>query len=174
MHYTSFGPVLICALLFGCNSNSQVPLRTVAHSQHCPVETPGLSVFRSSEQLKQTIRTDANSPKQRLQSQELENFPTMAEQSWLLVVHMGQQPSAGYDLSLASDTAEVADGTLIMHLQYHRPAADSMRATVITTPCIMVSIKKDDLASLEVHKVVAQAGDQRWEHALTPSITHSF
>lgn len=168
MRYQSFSTLLVCALLFGCSSNTQVPLRMVAQTQHCPVKTSGLSVFRSNEQLEQAVQAGAGSLKQRLPSQESKNSPVLAEGTWLLVVHMGQKPSAGYSLSLASDTASVDKDTMTISLQYHQPPADSMQATVITSPCIMLSLNRDDLNPLHIDQVVAEAGDQRWEHKLTP------
>lgn len=168
MRYKSCSTLLVYALMLACSSHTQVPVSTIAQSQHCPVKSPGLSVFRSNEELQKNLQTGAGPLKQRLHSQELENAPFVAEQSWLMVVHMGQQASAGYALSLAADNAEVADGTLTLSLQYHRPQADSMQAAVITTPCIMLSVKKEDVAALKVSKVVAKAGDQRWQHTLKP------
>lgn len=68
----------------------------------------------------------------------------------VVAVYMGKHPTAGYQVSLASRTAEVGEHSdLTLLVSWLEPLADALLAQVITSPCILVSIPKDDYSMIQ-------------------------
>lgn len=67
-----------------------------------------------------------------------------AQINWLedniLIVSLGQKPTAGFDLKLTSWLMEQSHWQVERHIQM--PKAGTMQATVITSPCVLVKIPK--------------------------------
>ena len=68
----------------------------------------------------------------------------------VIAVYMGRRPTAGYQVSLASITAEVGvHNELTLAVSWIEPPVDALLAQVITSPCILVSIPKDDYSTIK-------------------------
>lgn len=67
----------------------------------------------------------------------------------LVAVSHGDQPSPGYRFELRSAT--VSNGVAQLNLHWVTPPADSMQATVMTSPCLVLALPQG-----EYHRVVAQ------------------
>jgi hypothetical protein len=76
----------------------------------------------------------------------------------VLIVRMGGRPTAGYALELASEQVVSDDGTGAVRVNWTEPPEDAMVAQVLTSPCLLVSVRKDEFRSV---KVVDQAGRTR-------------
>ncbi|HEY5764025.1 MAG TPA: protease complex subunit PrcB family protein, partial [Rhodocyclaceae bacterium] len=68
-------------------------------------------------------------------------------------VALGQRPTAGYGLELASTRGELRDRQLSIEISRQQPAADSMTAQVLTSPCLLIEI---DAAANRVDAVVVR------------------
>ena len=69
------------------------------------------------------------------------------------------RPTSGYAVSLGSNTAKVGKrGDLTLTVAWTEPSADSIQAQVITSPCLFVSVPKDDYPTI---RVVDEAGSVR-------------
>ncbi len=60
----------------------------------------------------------------------------------LVLVSMGQKPSAGYSLALADNLAQVEAGVPSLRLEWHQPPPDVMTAQVVTQPCLLLGLPK--------------------------------
>ena len=78
----------------------------------------------------------------------------------VLLVAMGQQPSAGYVLTLLDEVATVRDGLLTVRVNWREPAPSRRRAQVITTPCLLATLPD---AGFNRIQIVDQQGRQRLE-----------
>lgn len=58
----------------------------------------------------------------------------------VLVVSMGQRPSAGYALVLIDHAARVAEDVLQVHVERVVPARGRMAAQVVTKPCLLLRV----------------------------------
>jgi hypothetical protein len=76
----------------------------------------------------------------------------------ILEVAMGQRPTAGYGLELASDEVRPEDGAGIVRVNWTEPKEDAAVAQVVTSPCIRLAVRKEGLREV---KVVDQAGRVR-------------
>lgn len=67
-----------------------------------------------------------------------------AQINWLedniLIVSLGQKPTAGFDLKLTSWLMEQNHWQVERHVK--TPKSDTMRAAVITSPCVLIKIPK--------------------------------
>lgn len=58
----------------------------------------------------------------------------------VLLLSMGQQPSGGYSLSLATNQVEVKKGELQVRLLWQEPKPGSIQVQMITRPCLMIAM----------------------------------
>lgn len=75
----------------------------------------------------------------------------------VLLVGMGQRPTAGHGVELLSPAAPVKEGVAGVRVAFRSPAAGAMTAQVITSPCLLVALSRDGLrgvAVLEGERVV--------------------
>jgi hypothetical protein len=76
----------------------------------------------------------------------------------VLIVRMGARPTAGYALELASDEVVTDGGTGAVRVNWTEPPEDGMVAQVLTSPCLLIAVRKEGLRAI---KVVDQAGRAR-------------
>lgn len=68
----------------------------------------------------------------------------------VIAVYMGERPTAGYQVNLASSTAELGEHSeLSLPVSWVEPPGDALLAQVKTSPCILVSIPKDDYSTIQ-------------------------
>ena len=58
----------------------------------------------------------------------------------VLLIAMGQRPSAGYALALADEVATASDGVLTVRVDWREPPPGYRRAQVMTSPCLLVAV----------------------------------
>ncbi len=78
-------------------------------------------------------------------------LPVVDFNRWrVLYISAGEQPTAGYSLTLDTPpfTGEKRNGTLHLHL--NTPPADAMAAAIITHPCILVQIPVREYSTIEI------------------------
>lgn len=68
----------------------------------------------------------------------------------VVLIALGERPSAGYGLALPRDTLDVQGDTAELRIAVTRPAADSMQAQVVTAPCMLVAVERNGYATLEI------------------------
>ena len=77
----------------------------------------------------------------------------------VLLITMGQQPTAGYRLNLLPQQAvALAENVLTVNVAWELPPADSLQAQVITHPCLLIRLAKVEFDSVQV---VDQQGQLR-------------
>jgi hypothetical protein len=67
----------------------------------------------------------------------------------VLLIAMGQQPSAGYGLSLNGDAA-VRDGVLTVRVDWREPSPGYRQAQVMSSPCLLAKMPDAPFARLQV------------------------
>ena len=60
--------------------------------------------------------------------------------SGVLLIGMGQRPTAGYGLSLAEGSPQLKGDTLEIRVNWLEPAPGRLLAQVITTPCLLLKL----------------------------------
>lgn len=68
----------------------------------------------------------------------------------VIVVEMGERPTAGYRLEVREGMSRIDNGTLILALDWLPPPPDAMAAQVVTTSCVVVGAPQGDYERIEV------------------------
>ncbi len=58
----------------------------------------------------------------------------------VLLITMGQRPTAGYGLSLLADSARLREGVLTVGVDWQEPRPGYMLAQMLTTPCLLLQL----------------------------------
>ena len=69
----------------------------------------------------------------------------------VLMLAMGSKPSAGYRISLDSEIALIENDVLLLPVSFMSPPKGAMTASVITSPCMVVSVEKGNYSSIKVN-----------------------
>ncbi|NOX43347.1 MAG: protease complex subunit PrcB family protein [Gammaproteobacteria bacterium] len=68
----------------------------------------------------------------------------------IVIIHMGQMPTAGYSLRLASDALIIRKQTVELNMEWAKPQRGMMSAQIITNPCAVIKIPVADYKRLQV------------------------
>lgn len=132
----------------GCSwfpSGSGLPdhlARQVIQSDHCGLTELGLTYIKSAEELTQFASLQG----QNLAIEQLRALEFGREH--ILIAGMGQKPTGGFGLTLAS--SKIEDDVLTLTVFLRRPPADAVVSQALTTPCAVLAITPDHWDSLEV------------------------
>lgn len=146
---TRYVSLLVTAgLLVGCAVNrgetaEGAPLaRQLTQSNHCGLAAPGLVYLDSAGQIERLSGLPTrNLPLDTLRAVDF-------EREHLVLVSLGQKPTGGYGVTL--DQSEIRDGTLEVTMTVRQPAADTLVAQVLTTPCAVLAITPEGWDRLKV------------------------
>lgn len=136
-------------LLVGCaasdiveNEPVEPSARQIIQSGHCGLTGPGLAYAKNHDQLQKLLEL----PTQNLAVQQLRQVNL--EHEHLLFVTLGEKPTGGYSVSLASVQGEEA--TLRLAVKVREPAPGAMVTQAITSPCVVVAIPAADWSEIRV------------------------
>lgn len=68
----------------------------------------------------------------------------------VLLLSMGQQPSAGSRFAVEAVTLGAIPGELIIHTDWQRPDPERLHAAVVTQPCVVISLPRGEHRSFVV------------------------
>ncbi|WP_143750722.1 protease complex subunit PrcB family protein [Marinobacter sp. ANT_B65] len=131
----------VYALLVGCAYSDAVQdkpdapwARQVTQSAHCGLTGPGVAYVQTSERLQQLLEL----PAQNMAVQQLRQVDLAKEH--LLFVTLGEKPTGGYSVSLASSSIENPGNILRLAMAVREPAPETMVSQVITSPCVVLAV----------------------------------
>jgi hypothetical protein len=136
--------VCLLAVIAGC---SDVPpdvglrVKQVLQSDYCAQAAPGVALITDESQwltLQPANDRFVGTPDTRSGQS---SFAQLAEDSLLILVAAGQQPSAGYHLAVDTYAWEREQDELVLSVELDSPPGDSMQATVITSPCVVIAVR---------------------------------
>ncbi|MBU0673638.1 MAG: protease complex subunit PrcB family protein [Proteobacteria bacterium] len=78
------------------------------------------------------------------------NDPIDFTKELLLLISMGEQPTAGFSLTSAPTAPILTNGTAQLNFTWHRPDPTRMTAQVITNPCLLVKLPNHGYRNLEI------------------------
>lgn len=131
--------LMIVLALAGCAGGSTLPATTVLAYDQCQGLSPGLTRvdfgavagIRGSTLLSMTPNEASQAP----------------EQTLLVAISRGRQPTPGYTLSLTG--ARRDNGTAIIDVSWTTPPAGAVLAQMLTHPCLVVGLMEGDLKRVE-------------------------
>lgn len=74
----------------------------------------------------------------------------------VVAVFMGQRSTAGHYIALEPQTPIIEKGAMLLSLQYVSPPEGAMAAQVMTSPCLLVKVKKGTFESIHIVDQIGQ------------------
>ena len=127
------------AALTGCANGSALSASTVLAYDQCQGLSPGLT--RVDYQAVAGIRGST------LLSMTGADGETAADDTLLVAISRGQQPTPGYAMSLAGARRE--NGTAVIEVRWETPPVGAVLAQMLTHPCLVVGISEPDIRRVE-------------------------
>jgi hypothetical protein len=154
--------VLVGAEGGGCKADREVPVQVVSAGPTCGEQGEGVTarLLASADDLRAAMAPQDTQgggeggaqPPDTLgaaEPQAKEVAPDFAREA-VLLLSMGQQPSAGYALELARPVAFVKGKVAALQVVVRSPAPGAMTAQVVTRPCLVVKLAKEGLDEVKV------------------------
>lgn len=122
----------------GCTSNKpeSIAVKEEWSSNQCYDIEPGISII-SYDELEEIKNRNVLRPLNNTQPE------TVDDNFTLVKISMGKKTTAGYSIGLESKTAEIQSENLILKVTKQTPQPGSVSASVMTSPCVVVSIPKN-------------------------------
>jgi hypothetical protein len=140
-------PLIICSMalfLCGCNDNTaetgKVTIEEVFQSAYCGVSEPTGYIIANEAQWRRITQGGQRLLRDSPATQTNSRFQALAEESLLVLLAAGQKPSAGYSIRVETSAWSREQNELLLNVVQGSPAADSMQAAVITSPCVVIAI----------------------------------
>jgi hypothetical protein len=133
------GPMVLLTIFIGsiisACSDRKVPLHSVYSSANCPFNKQVIKQINSQSELNQLFESQPAN----FISRPLSNIEVDFEKQTLLVIALGQKPTAGYGLQLEKNEAVVRGEKLFLPLRVLEPDKNKIYAQMITSPCQIFS-----------------------------------
>ena len=131
--------ILLSGLLLACQTQAnqhKLRIEQVYQSNQCPIYEPRLHTINSLAEAKKVLgQSIASQLASKLTSGDLQTKS-------LVLIAVGQKPSAGYGIEFGSEYATLSADTLYLDLNFIQPPAGAMVATVMTSPCAVIAVKR--------------------------------
>jgi len=119
-------------------------------SQQCgrSQSTPSITWIDNAQQLKASIKQIQGT----ILGGKLQALPELDFQHDIaLLVEMGQRPTLGYQIALnRTDNLHITQGQAHLTLDWIQPPADAMVAQMISSPCLLLKLKRGDYTSVQI------------------------
>ncbi|MEH6548762.1 MAG: protease complex subunit PrcB family protein [Pseudomonadales bacterium] len=129
------GLLLVAPALVSCQARETESrsLRVVYQSQMCRIQESGLSLLKSVNEFEALLSS--------IQGLGAGAAPVVDFSSHIVaVVAAGQKPSAGFQLRLVSNEAQLTEGLLTIDIIIDEPG--DMAAAMISSPCMLLSFER--------------------------------
>ena len=115
-----------------------VPLHSMFSSANCGIIKPVINRINNQSELDQLLSQVLNG----IQPKPVLNIEVDYTRQSLIVVALGEKPTAGFYLKIESNEARIRNNKLYLPLRIIQPDKDSIQAQVITSPCQIFSVPK--------------------------------
>jgi PrcB C-terminal len=136
-----FGTLMVVVALAACVSSrpaiKTVPVRTLFADAQCGGEAPAIRRLDGATQWNELrARIEGRSVSTTSQNLAIPDF----SRDDVFLIAMGQRPTLGYSVTLASDVARLYDTHIQFSVIWQEPDAGALQGQMLTSPCIVVSI----------------------------------
>ena len=74
------------------------------------------------------------------------------QHEFVLAIKMGQQPTLGHRIELlGTDGLRIAQKQAHITLNWAHPPADALAAQMVSSPCLLLKLKRGDYTSVQIH-----------------------
>ncbi|MFK7915654.1 MAG: protease complex subunit PrcB family protein [Pseudomonadales bacterium] len=149
----------VCGLATGCSGNRPVQAEVLLSHNNCQTLNAGVTEIamaqiariRGSRLLRHPAAQQADDESLATGttlSAPTSSTPTLSAATRVFAISRGSMPTPGYSMALHS--AELADTTLTVRVDWEQPAADAVLAQQLTHPCMVVALPVAEASTLVV------------------------
>jgi PrcB C-terminal len=135
-----FGTVIVAVVLGACvlpiSTIKTVPVQTVFADTQCGGDSPAIFRLDGAQQWK-NLRARIEGRSVGAASRNLA-MPDLTRNN-VFVIAMGQRPTLGYSVTLASGVARLYDTHIEFSVIWQEPDAGTLQGQMLTSPCVVVS-----------------------------------
>lgn len=124
----------------GCAADREVPVTVVRGGARCGGDAPAVRRLDSPEALAAAFPAG---PGEAAPAADLEGAA-------VLLVAIGQRPTAGFEVALAAPRAPVKGGVALVRVVVREPPHGAVVAQVLTSPCLVVALPRAGLDEVKV------------------------
>ncbi|HHI92086.1 MAG TPA: protease complex subunit PrcB family protein [Gammaproteobacteria bacterium] len=130
--------------------NKQPAVEVLYANQQCgrSQTSPAVTWINNAQQLETRIRQIQGIPA----GGKLPPLPKLDFQHEIaLLVEMGQRPTLGYQMALTeTESLRITQGQAYLTLDWIQPPADAMVAQMISSPCLLLKLKRGNYDSVQI------------------------
>ncbi|RBP72561.1 protease complex subunit PrcB family protein [Marinobacter nauticus] len=137
-----------CSATGGPGEGKGVMVRQITQSAYCGLTGPGVAFVRSEADREALLDVSGQN-----MATDVVRKVDLAREA-LVMVTLGQKPTAGYSVGLQSALAQ--GESLVLDMRVNEPAPDMMVAQVITSPCAVLAIEPRGWQQIRVQGLTEQ------------------
>lgn len=137
-----------CSATGGPGEGKGVMVRQITQSAYCGLTGPGVAFVRSEADREALLDVSG----QNMATDVVRKVDLSREA--LVMVTLGQKPTAGYSVGLQSALAQ--GKSLVLDMRVSEPAPDMMVAQVITSPCVVLAVEPRSWQQIRVRGLTEQ------------------
>ncbi|GAB5477469.1 MAG: hypothetical protein Marn2KO_09360 [Marinobacter nauticus] len=137
-----------CSATGGPGEGEGVMVRQITQSAYCGLTGPGVAFVRSEADREALLDVSG----QNMATDVVRKVDLSREA--LVMVTLGQKPTAGYSVGLQSALAQ--GESLVLDMRVNEPAPDMMVAQVITSPCAVLAVEPRGWQQIRVQGLTEQ------------------
>lgn len=133
----------------GTQPGAATPVRTLYTGLHCgrPERSPAIEQITSAKRLEHVYARLARGD---VIGQPVEPPDVSFDEEIVLLIEMGEQPTAGHRLGPGAATAPIRSGVAEVRVEWVAPADGAITAQMITSPCILIGLGRGAYASVRI------------------------
>ncbi len=137
-----------CSATGGPGEGKGVMVRQITQSAYCGLTGPGVAFVRSEADREALLDVSGQN-----MATDVVRKVDLAREA-LVMVTLGQKPTAGYSVGLQSALAQ--GESLVLDMRVNEPAPDMMVAQVITSPCAVLAVEPRGWQQIRVQGLTEQ------------------
>ena len=137
-----------CSATGGPGEGKGVMVRQITQSAYCGLTGPGVAFVRSEADREALLDVSGQN-----MATDVVRKVDLAREA-LVMVTLGQKPTAGYSVGLQSVLAQ--GESLVLDMRVNEPAPDMMVAQVITSPCAVLAVEPRGWQQIRVQGLTEQ------------------
>lgn len=134
--------ITACSVNGGSSADKTVKVRQITQSAYCGLTGPGVAFVRSDAEREALLDVSGQN-----MTTDVVRKVALDRES-LVIVTLGQKPTAGYSVGLQSALAQ--GKVLVLDMQVGEPMPDMMVAQVVTSPCVVLAVEAGDWQQVRV------------------------
>lgn len=141
---------ILYSITVPCHGAEKTEIAQLYQGKQCGQAEPGLTLITQQSVLDRITSGKNQQGLMQELSTRSNNAPQLPANRYTVLISAGQLQHDGYTFALRSTAMAVAAASAVIPLQFELAAAHKLHNQLITSPCIVISIPKEDIEELRV------------------------